>query len=298
LIPSGLTSLRTVANTEVDWYWFPRIPLGSITLLFGMAGIGKSTMMYDVLAKASIGAAMPLSAVRPDKNHDVAMSRSIIVGTEDAPARVAQVLERAGADLDNIAVVPQDKLPHPELGPLEQLGFIEEQMIAFNCRVLYVDNVTEAMLGNTDSNNERSVRMALRPLDALAKRRNAAVVMTSHPKKGGEGGDIKEAMTGSQAFTNLARSTLYVARVPNTQVNGLAVAKSNYYPADLVNTISYRLVSEAIGERDGHAVLDIPSVEWGHVIPYTAQELALANWKAREEKKESGNAVRVPSEQP
>lgn len=281
--------MSQVVGEPVDWYWFPRIPLGSITMVFGMAGIGKSTMMYDVLAKASIGAAMPLSAVRPDKAHDVMLARSIIVGTEDAPERVAEVLKKADADLDNIAIIPQDNLPHPMLGPLQQIGFLETQMKAFNCKVLYVDNVSEAMLGDTDSNNERSVRLALRPLDSLAKRLGAAVILTSHPKKGGDAGPVTEAMTGSQAFTNLARSTLYVTRIPKTPLNAIAVAKSNYYPAERANTLAYQIHSEKIGERDGHDILSTPRLEWKNVIPYTAQELAKLNAAERKAQEEGRN---------
>lgn len=288
----GIVPLSGVVAEETDWYWYPRIPLGSISLVFGQAGIGKSTMMYDVLARASIGETMPNSVERPKPPHDIELARSLVVGTEDAPARVAQVLEKAGADLDNIAVIAQDQLPDPKRGPLEQTAFIEQQMRAFRCRVLYVDNVSEAMLGNTDSNNERSVRMALRPLDQLAKNLGAAVMMVTHPKKGAERYDVKEGISGSQAFTNLARSVLYVAPMPHSDLVGLAVAKSNYYPAHRINTLSYQVKSNVIAVRDGHEVLDIPWIEWRGTIPYTAQELSNLNaqYKAEIAKLAEGEA--------
>lgn len=272
--PSGIRPLSGVDETITPWYWYPRIPLGALTLVFGRAGIGKSTMVYDVLARASRGDVMPNSAVLPDE--PILNARSVIVGTEDTPERVRAVLEKADADLDNVAIVAQEQLPDPRLSVFEQLPFLEDAMKKFRSRVLYVDNVNEAMIGGTiDTNNERSVRNALRPLDSMAKRNDFAVIMTTHPKKGAYRFDVTEGITGSQAFTNLARSILFVARVPHSDVVGVAVAKSNYYPAERVNTLQYRMISEPMGfDPEGHEILGVPSLDWRGRLPYTAQELS------------------------
>lgn len=275
----GIQPLAALEATEVEWFWFPRIPLGSITLVFGQAGIGKSTMMYDVLARASRGDCMPNSVERPKPPYDVDNARSLIIGTEDTPQHVAGVLERAGADLDSIGIVPQDALPDPTRSPMQQLGFIEAAMKKFRCRVLYIDNVSEAMLATTDSNNERSVRAALRPLDSLSKRMNAAVIMLTHPKKGAGRYQVIEGITGSQAFVNLARAVLYVAPVPGSDTVGLCVAKSNYYVAWRTNSLHFKVMSEVVGTKDGHEILSVPWVEWMGLLPMTAQELSSAGAK-------------------
>lgn len=286
---SGILPLKQLAMEEVSWYWFPRIPFGAITLVFGRAGIGKSTMVYDMLARASIGEAMPNAAERPKPPADIENMRSIIIGTEDTPERVASVLDRAGADLDQIGIIPQDNLPDPTLSPLQQMEFVAEETKKFGAAVLYVDNVSEALLGNTDSNNERSVRYALRPLDTLAKHLGISVLMTTHPRKNVGAGPVVEGITGSQAFTNLARSVLYVDRVPGSDQMGVGVAKSNYYPADRVNTLAFKVNSEKVGEQDGHDLLSIPWLDWRGVVPYTAQGMATENARLEAERaKEAG----------
>lgn len=286
----GIIPMSQLQPEEVKWYWFPRIPLAGITMVFGKAGIGKSTIIYDILARASIGAPMPNSAVPPAQPDATLFAKSLIVGTEDTPERVASVLNRANADLDFIGILPQDGLPNPKLAPLEQLGFVEKSMMQFGARVLYIDNVSEALVGDSvDSNNERSVRAALRPLDMMAKRNGWAIILTTHPKKGAERYDVNEGITGSQAFTNLARSVAFVARVPQSDMSALSVSKSNYYPWDRVNTLGYKVHSQVLGEdAEGHEILDIPWVEWMGRLPYNAKELSAM--QAEEAKRLEGRA--------
>lgn len=272
----GIIPMSTLKPEEVKWYWFPRIPLGGITMVFGKAGIGKSTIVYDILSRASTASPMPNSAVPPPAPNDTLYAKSLIVGTEDTPERVAAVLDRANADLDFLGILPQDALPNPRLAPLEQLAFVERSMLQFGARVLYIDNVSEALVGDSvDSNNERSVRAALRPLDMMAKRNGWAVILTTHPKKGAEKYDVNEGITGSQAFTNLARSVMFVARVPHSDMFALSVSKSNYYPWDRANTLGYKVHSEVLGtDAEGHEILSIPWVEWMGRLPYNAKELS------------------------
>lgn len=270
--------MSSVPVEKVRWLWYARIPIGALTVVFGPANTGKSTLMYDVLARLSRGDRMPCAAQLPPEDDQVSNAFSVVAGIEDAPSHVASVLDAAGAAMDCIALVDQSQFPNPDLGPLEQLPFLEEQIKQFRARTLYLDNLSEAYIASTDANNEASVRRSLRPLSDMAKRLDISVVIVCHPKKGASAGDIREAISGSQGVFNLARSVLYVAPVPNSNMVGIACAKSSYYPAHLVNTLAFRILSESDGEIDGQPVVGIPSVEWvpGRV-PYTAQGLADAN---------------------
>lgn len=283
--------MSAVAPDVTRWLWYPRIPIGALTVVFGQANVGKSTMMYDIIARLSRGDRMPLSALPPTPTDAVRNAYSLLAGLEDAPSRVAAVLDAAGAATDVIGIVEPEHFPDPRRSPLDQLPFLEAQIREFGTkthgvRTLYLDNLTEAYVSTTESNNEASVRSALRPLADLAKRLDLAVVLNTHPKKGASAGDIREAITGSQAVFNFARSVLYVAPVPNTGSVAVSCAKSSYYPAHLVNTLAFRIMSESEGELDGHPVLGIPTVEWQPgVVPYTAQGLADANAAALEQRK-------------
>ncbi len=44
------------------WLWADRVPRGAITILEGDPGCGKSTLVYDLVARVSTGKRMPASA--------------------------------------------------------------------------------------------------------------------------------------------------------------------------------------------------------------------------------------------
>jgi putative DNA primase/helicase len=269
---TAMQPMDTISTSATQWLWFPRIARGGITMVFGAAGLGKSTIMLDVIARLSRGDVMPNGSERQP------VTKSVIVGIEGPPQRTREVLEAAGAVLGNVAIVRNDLLPDPAKGPLEQIPYLEAEMRKFGATVLFVDNVSEAFVAQTDTNNEYSVRASLRQLASFAERTGHAIVMISHPKKGAAFGDVKEAITGSQAFTNLPRTTLFVAPVKgeggeDSGLVALAVAKSNLYAIQYVNTLSFELTSHELEWHDGHPVLSPPKVNWRGVVQRDAQRL-------------------------
>src|SRR5436853_811651 len=57
--PSGVLRLAEVAPRTVRWLWPGRVPLGKLTVLDGDPGVGKSTVVLDLAARVSRGAALP-----------------------------------------------------------------------------------------------------------------------------------------------------------------------------------------------------------------------------------------------
>src|SRR5512135_1965741 len=51
--------LNEVTPEYVDWLWPGRIPLGSLTLLVGDPGVGKSLLVADLAARVSAGRPWP-----------------------------------------------------------------------------------------------------------------------------------------------------------------------------------------------------------------------------------------------
>jgi hypothetical protein len=79
----------------VWWLWQDRIPLGSLSLIGGREGIGKSTVAYTIVAGITRGRLAGEHAGQP---------RSVIVAaTEDSWAHtIVPRLMAAGADLDRV----------------------------------------------------------------------------------------------------------------------------------------------------------------------------------------------------
>ncbi len=279
---AALQPFDTVSTGPTEFLWFPRIARGAITMWFGEAGLGKSTVVLDILARLSRGDVMPNSVERQPP------TKSVVVGIEGPAQRTREVLEAAGANLANVAFVRAGKMPEPDKGPLEQIEYLGAEMKRFGATVLFVDNVSEAFVSDTDSNNEFSVRTAMRKVTDFAEATGFSVIMISHPKKGAAYGSVKEAISGSQAFTNLPRTVVFVAPIKDaegedTDQCAVAVAKSNLYEVNRINTLTYTMVSNETEWRDGHPILSPPRIVWTGISPLSAQQL-LERMRPRKDK--------------
>ena len=50
-----LINLKDIEPEEVEWLWYPYIPLGKITLIRGDPGDGKTMFVLDILSALSRG---------------------------------------------------------------------------------------------------------------------------------------------------------------------------------------------------------------------------------------------------
>ena len=103
-IRSGQLKLySSVKETSVDWLWYPYIPFGKVTLLQGDPGGGKSTLMMNIIAAVSNGAASP-DGVRLKKPMHVIYQCS----EDGASDTIKPRLIKAGADCDNVAFIDEE----------------------------------------------------------------------------------------------------------------------------------------------------------------------------------------------
>ena len=56
-----LISMKDVQAEEVQWLWYPYIPLGKLTIVQGDPGEGKTTFVLAVVAALTRGEALPES---------------------------------------------------------------------------------------------------------------------------------------------------------------------------------------------------------------------------------------------
>ena len=57
----NVVTLRDVSIRPVRWLWRNYLPIGKLVVVDGYPGQGKSTLLLDIAARLSIGAAMPES---------------------------------------------------------------------------------------------------------------------------------------------------------------------------------------------------------------------------------------------
>jgi putative DNA primase/helicase len=243
---SGLVRLSEVQPEQVQWAWAGRIPLGKLTVLDGDPGLGKSTVVLDLVARLTTGRAMP-DASGSDLPGPVGV---VLLSAEDGLADTIQPrLEAAGADLARVFALTH--VPDGGAGRLPQipddLEYLEAIIRDYAAKLLVVDPLMAYLGQSVNTHRDQDVRRALAPLARLGERTGAAVLSIRHLNKAAEGNPLYRG-GGSIGIIGAARSGLLVARDPDDPTGArraLASQKSNLAPTP--TSLTYVLEPTASG---------------------------------------------------
>jgi 5S rRNA maturation endonuclease (ribonuclease M5) len=262
--PSRITATcaADVAPQAVSWLWPGWLPFGKLVSFDGAPGIGKSTLVIDLIARASRGGPMPNEY---ERTFDPV--RTMIAGVEDGWAdTVRPRLDAANADLNHVhfltanagesVTIPKD---------VREVG---EHALDLGAKWLHLDSIMGVLDENTNAYSDHEVRRALSSLKDQADRYGLLVTFVRHPRK--SGGLAVHAGGGSIAFTALARVGLFVGLDPsdesedqNDRRRVLAVGKSNL--GRLPNPLAFAMVGSPLGGA---------AISWRGVSTVSADQLA------------------------
>ena len=250
-----LTPASAIKPRPVRWLWDLRVALGTLCLLAGREGIGKSSIAYSIAAQITQGKL-------PGVHHGT--PRAVIVAaTEDSWAHtIVPRLMAAGADLDLVFRVDVTVTGgfETEITLPSDLRQLEQGVVSTAASLILLDPIVSRLSANLDSHKDAEVRLALEPLTALADRTGAAVLGIIHVNKSG-GGDALNMIMGSRAFGAVARSVLFAMKSPDDDsVKFLGQPKNNLGRDDLP-TLTYRIVGEHVADTDEGPVWT-GRVEW------------------------------------
>jgi hypothetical protein len=230
--PQSLENRRTKRRRASDmrpqktwWAWQNYVPMGTVTIIAGTAGVGKSTILTRMAAD---------------------WSRGIMHG--DLEGEPINVLMAAGEDDFERQVVPRLIAAHADLGRIEEfyvemdthtvkgvetmfrlgddLDDLRADIEDAGARVVILDPIISFMDGSPDRPKE--VRMALDPVAKLAQELNVAIICVMHWRKGH--GSIAEKLSGAHAWRDICRSYIAVARDKDTGYSIAQQDKNNYGP--------------------------------------------------------------------
>jgi hypothetical protein len=233
----ALVAASTVHMEETLWAWKDRIPLGGVTLLAGQEGSGKTTILADVLARATRG------MLEGDlMGHAVGC---VYATAEDSWSRtLAPRLTAAGADLDRIYFIQVDGLSGGLTIPGDLLD-LATQMEATRSRLLVLDPLGAHLGATLDTHRDAAVRQALAPLASHMDTMSAACVGIVHWSKAPTTVAL-DRVNGSRAFTAACRSMLAVGEDPDDETSRvLILAKSNLGRLD-VPALRYRVEGRSV----------------------------------------------------
>jgi hypothetical protein len=163
----------------VEWLWPGRLPLGHLAVLEGDPDRGKSWVALDLCARLSTGRAWPDGSPAP------APAASVFLNGEDSDeATLGPRLRALGADLARV-FLPDcgDGGPDSLLCLPVHAAALEDVVVRVGARLVVIDPVTHFLGREVNVASDPSIRRALAPLAALARRRACAVLLVRHLNK-------------------------------------------------------------------------------------------------------------------
>lgn len=164
------TRLSEVSAELVSWLWLGWIPEGSVTVLEGNPGVGKTLITLDLAARVSTGRTMPDGQPGPGKPAAV-----VLVTRDDVTRTVMPRLDIVGADMTRIDHLPRDG---DHLPTDADLGAIFGAVVAAKARLVVLDPLLTIVPPSDASYTDQDLRSTLTKLARLAARTRAAILVT------------------------------------------------------------------------------------------------------------------------
>jgi len=239
-----LTVASSIKVRPVKWLWAKRVPLGTLVLLAGREGIGKSTVAYTLAGQITRG---DLPGVYTGQPRGV-----IVAATEDSwEHTIVPRLIAAGADLDRVHRVDVATSEGVDTGLSlpRDLRALEEAALSVDCALILLDPLMSRLDGKLDTHKDAEVRTALEPLVAVAGRAKAAILGLIHVNKS-VSTDALTTIMGSRAFAAVARAVLFVMTDPDDDdVRLLGQPKNNLGSVNLP-TLTFRIESAHVADTE------------------------------------------------
>lgn len=235
----------------IDWLWPNRYALKMLSLMVGIGGVSKSTLLLYMIAQITTGRPWiddPPGTVREPAD-------CILLSAEDQPGNVIiPRLMAMQADLSRLCILKGKKITMDDgqvgLVGIDSLSKAKNGGLAMllevldkapNPKLVGIDPYTSYMGSTADSNDNIAVRSFLRPLSEIAADYNLAMIGITHLNKK-EDCSAENRVLGSVGQQNIARMAWLVAQDPDAEDRRYMVwLKGNDCPRN--TGLAYRLIN-------------------------------------------------------
>ena len=227
------TCAADVAPEPVEWLWEPYIALGTLCMLDGDPGIGKSLLMLQLAANISQGFPFPDQTGTPTVGTRTPHTVLIMTREDSLAKTIRPRLDASGADVSRVHISANwlDAEGKEQAFTLKHLPLLEAELQRLQPRLVVLDPI-QSFFGDIDMHRANQTRQLLDPLGALADKYNCAIVCVRHPAKSGDGvGKALHRGLGSVDIIGAARTGLFIEQYPGDETQALMCqTKSNLGP--------------------------------------------------------------------
>jgi|GEM_PF-2290843 len=263
---------------KISWLWPERIPANELSIIGGDPDCGKSTLVYDLIAKITHGNAMP------NEEGNVQQGAALVLTAEDSVKSVlVPRLKAAGADLNQVIIL--DAMVKVEGGnrlldlavDLDRikatLAHLAKQKIIV--RLVTIDPITAYLGAGVNSFKAADMRRLLTPLREWAEANKITVLIVTHLNKSGTSSNPLNRLTDSHALGALSRSAWLCAPERDDDGNETGRflfmrAKGNLAKRSVKN-LAYRFEGVDVALDDG-STYNHPRIAWDSIVETTARE--------------------------
>lgn len=218
----NLVNVSDIEKERVEWLVPGYIPKGTITIIGGDGGLGKTSLWCNIASAISNGTPCVLQ-----ENNDVLYPQGEVIyfSGEDDTARVLRDrLEQNGANLDNIKTLQMDD---DAFTSLSIGGALIEGIIEARRPMLVIFDPIQQFIKNADMSKRNDMRHTMTSLSKLGKKYGTTFILVMHTNKRDKIGSFRDKLSDSADLWDIARSVLALGRNQNNE-NFITHEKSSY----------------------------------------------------------------------
>src|SRR5262245_10066109 len=228
-----ITTTSNVEAQQVTWLWWPYLALGTVSMLDGDPGIGKSLLTLQLAANLSRAWPLPDQQGRPTLPTGEAAATLLLTSEDSLSMTIRPRLDQAQANCALVHVMTgwEDHAHARHPFTLQQIPMLADAIERTEPRLVILDPI-QAYLGKIDMHRANEVRPLMDALGQVAQDYGCAILCVRHPSKPGQ--HISKAIhrgMGSADFMNFSRTALFVEEHPMDRGKAvLCHVKSNLGP--------------------------------------------------------------------
>ena len=246
--------LSEVETEKQEFLWNPYIPIGEITVMFAAGGTGKSYATIGITADVSAGRTLPKYGEKPTTTTP---AKVLIISAEDTASTIKNRMQEIGGNPDNCILLktpknllelhedsfllPQDKddIAHIEAFA-NLLKEIKPKLVIIDPWSVYIGN-------DKNMNKSNDMRGITTVLTTLAKEYHCAILIVAHVNKMPQMENANNAVSGSTALIDAARSALCVRSFgADSDRRVIIQTKANY--SHKGKAVCYRIIDQGEGK--------------------------------------------------